>query len=101
MSFEYAAYLMVILLGTRALQFYWKIGFGGKQKQLLAALILTAVFFVAWDALAVAAGHWSFDSRFLIGFFVVNQPIEEIAFFFLVPFFYLTIWEFFKRRKNQ
>lgn len=100
MSVEYGAYLVVILVGALALQSYWKTGFLTQFNRLVQTLVVTAFFFVVWDVLAVAAGHWWFDSRFITGFFVFNQPIEEIAFFFVVPFFYVTVWEYAKRVKK-
>ncbi len=96
MSFEYAGYLAFILAGTLALQrvFCIPLGFGRVAKTLLAVVVL----FVAWDAWAVLRGHWSFNPGFLLGAFVGNQPVEEIAFFIVVPLFYIVIWEIAKRQ---
>ncbi len=101
MSFEYAAYLAFILAGTFAIKKRFNVQL--PPLRLAKTLLAVAAIFVAWDALAVAAGHWSFNPAFLLGVFVGNQPVEEIAFFFIVPFFYVTIWEIAKQqgRKNE
>jgi lycopene cyclase domain-containing protein len=39
--------------------------------------------FLAWDALAIRAGQWSY--RHLSGLAVGDLPIEEILFFCVVP----------------
>ncbi|MBI2444819.1 lycopene cyclase domain-containing protein [Candidatus Micrarchaeota archaeon] len=91
MSVEYAAYLAFVLLGTLALAHVFRLRLD--VRRLLMALVPVAVLFVAWDAWAVASGHWSFDARFITGFFVGNQPVEEIAFFLVVPLFYVAVWE--------
>jgi lycopene cyclase domain-containing protein len=42
--------------------------------------------FAAWDIVAIAAGHWSYDPAQLIGVKLVgNLPLEELLFFIVVP----------------
>ncbi len=96
MSFEYAAYLALVVAGTWALKKTF--GVRLQARRLAKTLLSVATIFVAWDVLAVASGHWSFNPKFLLGIFIGNQPVEEIAFFFIVPFFYITIWEVCKRQ---
>ncbi len=95
MSGEYAAYLGLVFVGTLALARVFRIDL--PVGRALAALFPVALLFIAWDFLAVEAGHWAFDAQFITGFFVGNQPVEEIAFFVVVPLFYVVIWEIAKR----
>lgn len=98
MGFAYLEYLALVFSGTLALGFFFKtrIPIG----RALKAIFPVALFFIAWDGLAVMRGHWSFNPEFLLGVFVGNQPLEEIVFFFVIPFFYITIWEMAKARVN-
>ncbi len=96
MSFEYAAYLALILTGTLALQRAFRIQLPARR--LVVAVLPVAAFFIAWDVLAVDAGHWSFNPDFLLGLLIGNQPVEEIAFFIVVPTFYVVAWEIAKRQ---
>lgn len=100
MGFEYGLYLAFILAGTLLLQYIFKISFQKNQKRLFCALLLTAFLFSAWDIWAVSSGHWAFSSQLVTGIFFLNQPIEEILFFWIVPFFYVTVWEIFKKRQG-
>ncbi|MBI5226138.1 lycopene cyclase domain-containing protein [Candidatus Micrarchaeota archaeon] len=96
MAAEYAMYLAFVLAGTLGLKRVFGV-YLGPAERLGKTLLFVAALFIAWDALAVWAGQWSFDTTFLIGPFIGNQPLEEIAFFFVVPLFYLTIWEVAKK----
>jgi lycopene cyclase domain-containing protein len=64
------------------------------------SLILTALVFVVWDILAVSRGHWSFGLEHTLNWMIVNQPIEEIMFFFVIPFFGLVVYRFVSKGEN-
>ncbi len=53
--------------------------------RLLRALWLPAVTFVAWDAVAIHRGHWRFNGRYVTGWRLGNVPVEEVAFFMVIP----------------
>ncbi len=97
MASQYMAYLAFVLIGTLALQF--SLGIRLKPLSRLAKTLLpVAAVFIAGDMLAVAAGFWTFNPQLVVGSFIGNQPIEEVAFFFVVPLFYLTVWEIAKAK---
>jgi lycopene cyclase domain-containing protein len=56
------------------------------------AILLTAIPFIIWDILAYQRGHWDFNYDFLFGYSILGLPIEEIAFFLLVPYSTLYVW---------
>lgn len=57
-----------------------------RPRHLLAALLPTVAAFVAWDALAIARGHWSFSNRYTTGWLLPGDvPVEEIVFFVVIP----------------
>ena len=79
----YALVLLGCLLGTLPLELVLRVGVYRQVRRLLLTLVPVLVVFVTWDALAVRAGHWSFGA--LLGPHVGNLPVEELAFFVVVP----------------
>jgi lycopene cyclase domain-containing protein len=63
-----------LLIGARV--------YRGWRRFLLTLLPVLAVF-LAWDALAIHAHHWSY--RHLTGLRIGNLPIEEVVFFVVIP----------------
>jgi lycopene cyclase domain-containing protein len=49
--------------------------------------------YLIWDSFVTARGEWSFNSRYLTGAQVFNLPVEEVLFFFTVPYSCLFIYE--------
>ena len=76
-----------------ALSFDRKVAFYKKWKALLPGLLFTAMVFVIWDVWFTREGVWSFNPDYLIGVYILNLPIEEWMFFFVVPFACVFIYE--------
>lgn len=72
-----------------------------KAPRMLLAIGIVAVPFVLWDAWAVSAGHWDFNTRFVTGLFIGNLAFEEIAFFIAIPFAMLAIYEWLPKRTDR
>jgi lycopene cyclase domain-containing protein len=54
--------------------------------RLARAVLPVAVVFLAWDALAIAAGVWTYNPRYISGLRLPFRiPVEELAFFLVVP----------------
>ncbi|BCB88001.1 hypothetical protein Psuf_053140 [Phytohabitans suffuscus] len=55
-------------------------------RRLLVTLAPVVAVFVAWDLLAIAAGHWTFDPAQTTGVvFPGGLPLDELLFFVVVP----------------
>lgn len=54
--------------------------------RLARAVLPVAVVFLSWDAIAIAAGVWTYNPRYVTGLRLpLRIPVEELAFFLVVP----------------
>ncbi|ASF07052.1 lycopene cyclase [Nocardia brasiliensis NBRC 14402] len=81
---HYLLVLLACVLLTVPLEFVGQ-GVYRRPRLLLGTLVPVAAF-VIWDLVAIAAGVWSFNSRYLIGVLLPGGlPLEELLFFVVVP----------------
>ena len=70
-----------------------RFGFGPRWKSAWAAVAIAAIPFLVWDALFTRWGIWGFNPAYVLGFSLFDLPLEEILFFFCVPFANLFIYQ--------
>ncbi len=66
--------------------FYPKHAFYKYWKNYFIANILVASLFIIWDIIFTNIGVWGFNERYLLGLKLVNIPLEEVLFFFCIPY---------------
>jgi lycopene cyclase domain-containing protein len=82
----YLAVLAGCLVGALWLEPALRVGVLRQRRRLALTLLPVAVIFVAWDLAAIAAGHWTFDPRQILGAMLPGGlPLEELLFFAVVP----------------
>ena len=93
------------MAGPLALSFDKKVAFYKNWKYLFPAMIIPAVFYMQWDIYFVSKGVWSFNEKYITGIKLINLPLEEVLFFFIVPyccvFIYACIRSYFPNLKNK
>ncbi|OAQ42075.1 hypothetical protein A5893_02880 [Pedobacter psychrophilus] len=75
------------------LSFDKKVSFFKKWKFILPGLILSGLLYLLWDYLFTINQVWSFNPEYILGIKFFDLPIEEIIFFFTVPFACIFIYE--------
>jgi lycopene cyclase domain-containing protein len=93
LHYTYFLILAASLAGPLALSFDKKVGFYKQWKYLFPAMVLPAALYIAWDIWFTAMGVWSFNENYIIGNKYGGLPIEEILFFFVVPYCCVFIYE--------
>ncbi|WP_096285876.1 lycopene cyclase domain-containing protein [Mycobacterium ahvazicum] len=54
--------------------------------RLLRAVLPVAAVFLVWDAVAIAAGVWTYNAAYLSGMHIPFRiPVEELLFFVVIP----------------
>ncbi|MFC4872247.1 lycopene cyclase domain-containing protein [Negadavirga shengliensis] len=86
--------LLVITLAYPLLQsFERRIQYYKKWYALGPAVFIPAALYIYWDHWFTAIGVWGFNPRYVIGIYLFGLPMEEIMFFFIVPFACVFIYE--------
>ncbi len=89
---HYAGVLLLCLALTAPLEIVIGARVYRRPKRLAIAL-LGAIPFLVWDTFATRAGHWWFAEPHLLGPKIGNLPVEEVAFFVVIPLCGLLTWE--------
>lgn len=56
-------------------------------------MLLPAIFYIVWDSYFTKWNVWSFNENYITGIKYFGLPIEEILFFFVVPYCCVFIYE--------
>lgn len=81
------------LAGPLLLSFDKKVAFYKKWRFLFPAMLLPAILFLIWDEYFTQIGVWSFSEAHTIGVKLGHLPLEEVLFFFTVPYCCIFIYE--------
>ncbi|HEX8517620.1 MAG TPA: lycopene cyclase domain-containing protein [Bacteroidia bacterium] len=92
-QFTYLFLLIFTLSYPLYKSFEGKIAYHKKWKTLFPAILLSAVIFISWDIWFTSIGVWEFNEEYVLGIFLLNLPLEEWLFFFIVPFSCVFIYE--------
>ncbi len=83
---QYLIVLGVCLVLTLPLELVLGARVYRRPRRFLRALLPVVGVFFAWDALAIARGHWSFRESAVTGWRLpLDVPVEEVAFFVAIP----------------
>ncbi|NEU08244.1 lycopene cyclase domain-containing protein [Flavihumibacter sp. R14] len=81
---------LLVNLGTILIPFLFsfhpKLKFYKTWKSFFPGLGITGFIFIVWDVYFTYLGVWGFNKNYLTGVEVLNLPVEEILFFFCIPY---------------
>lgn len=103
--YTYFLILAAAAAGPLVLSFDKKVGFYKKWKYLFLPVFIPALLYIGWDMYFTSKGVWSFNKEYITGIKLYNLPVEEILFFFIVPYCCIFIYEcirsYFPHLKNK
>lgn len=86
MRYEYLLLMAACLLVTLPLEFVLRARVYRRPLRLLVAVLPVAGLFYAWDAIAIARGHWDYSPIHTTGWLLpFGVPVEELVFFLVIP----------------
>ncbi len=92
--FQYLALMGACLLITLPLEFVFRARVYRRPRRLVRAMAAPVVIFVIWDVIAIARDHWWFTARYVTGWEIPGSvPVEELAFFLVIPVCALLTFE--------
>lgn len=93
MEFSYLLINFLTIFFPIVLSFDKRVAFYKNWGFVFPGLLITGLLFLFWDYLFTIYGVWSFNPEYIIGFNILNLPIEEILFFITVPFACIFVYE--------
>lgn len=85
-ALSYIAVLAFVLVGCLWLEVVLRTRVIIRWRRLLLTWLPVVVVFCAWDAYAIAQGHWWFDESRILGLYLPGAiPVDELMFFLVIP----------------
>ncbi len=81
----YVAMLVFCLVGTLPLEVFLGVRVYRRWRRLALTVLPVMPLFLVWDAYAVLREQWFFDPAQVLGPKLGPLPVEEVAFFVVVP----------------
>ncbi|MGH3743568.1 MAG: lycopene cyclase domain-containing protein [Mycobacteriales bacterium] len=85
MRFLYVGVLVACLLATLPLELFLRARVYARWRRWLLSLAPVVALFTAWDSYAIWRHHWAYSSTETTGWRIGNVPLEELAFFVVIP----------------
>lgn len=82
---QYLVVLGLCLAITAPLEMFGA-GVYRQPRRLVRAIVPVALVFLVWDAVAIAAGVWTYNDGYITGAHLpFRVPLEEVLFFVVIP----------------
>ncbi|MGP6220824.1 lycopene cyclase domain-containing protein [Caldiplasma sukawensis] len=95
----FPAYLIIdifVFAGPFFLSIISKMNYIQKYRVIILSILPVAIPYIIWDML-VTNRDWYFNEKYVLNIRIVDLPIEEVLFFFVVPFAMFFVLEYLSR----
>jgi len=92
-NYYYLGLMVFTLSYPLSRSFEHRIQYAKNLYALIPATLVMATIFIAWDHWFTVIGVWEFNPRYILGVYFLELPLEEWAFFFVVPYACVFIYE--------
>lgn len=92
-KYYYLGLMIFTLSYPLSRSFEHRIQYAKNLYALIPATLIMATIFIAWDHWFTVIGIWEFNPRYILGIYFLDLPVEEWAFFFIVPYSCVFIYE--------
>lgn len=100
--FEYLLLMAACLAVTLPLELVLGARVYRRPRRMTAAVLPTMLIFSVWDILAIQRNLWGYNPRFVSGIQLpFGLPVEELAFFFVIPVCALLTFEAIGRVRHR
>jgi lycopene cyclase domain-containing protein len=84
-KWQYLIVLGLCLAITAPLELF-RPGVYRQPRRVVRAVAPVAAVFIVWDAVAIAAGVWTYNDAYISGIYLpFRVPLEEVLFFVVIP----------------
>jgi len=101
LHWSYVAMLALCLAGTLPLVPALRLRTFRQPRRLVLTIVLAGSPFLLWDLYATHEGHWWFDAAQTLPWRVAGLPLEEIAFFVVIPLVSVLTYEAVRVTRRQ
>ncbi|MGB7842872.1 MAG: lycopene cyclase domain-containing protein [Salinimicrobium sp.] len=86
MQYTYLLVNFFTILIPFLFSFHPKLNFHKTWYAFFPAVFISGLLFVVWDMYFTDLGVWGFNEKYLTGIEIGNLPLEEVLFFFCIPY---------------
>lgn len=100
--YQYLLLMGACLALTLPLEFIYGARVWRRPRRLARVLAVPVAVFALWDVLAIGAGVWGFNPRYVTGWQLpLGLPVEELVFFLVIPIASILAYEAVRRSLRE
>lgn len=100
--YQYLLLMGACLALTLPLEFIYGARVWRRPLRLVQVLAVPVAVFAVWDVLAIRAGVWGFNPRYVTGWELpLGLPVEELVFFLAIPICAILAYEAVRRSLGE